>query len=95
MQRRAMGFVETIGFASAIVAADVALKSADVALVRMESVIGVGKSIGVTVYFTGDVAAVQAAVARAKTEVAALNTLVSAHVIAGVDAETQAKLIRI
>ncbi|MCG8708013.1 BMC domain-containing protein [Brenneria sp. 4F2] len=95
MQRRAMGFVETVGFASAIMAADVALKAANVALIRMESVIGVGKSIGVTVYFTGDVAAVQAAVERAKSAVSALDTLVSVHVIASVDTETQAKLIRI
>ncbi len=88
-----MGFIETVGYASAIVAADYALKAANVRLVRMESVIGVGKSIGVTAYFCGDVAAVQAAIDAAKRAVAPLGTVVAAHVIANVDAEVREKLI--
>lgn len=94
MQRKAMGFIETVGFASAIIAADIALKAASVSLVKMTSVIGVGKSIGVTVYLAGNVAAVQSAITSASTEVSALGTLVSAHVIAGIDAQTEAMLIR-
>lgn len=93
MSRKAVGFIETVGFASAIIAADTALKAASVSLVKMTSVIGVGKSIGVTVYLAGSVAAVQSAVNSASAEVSVLGTLVAAHVIAGIDAQTEAKLV--
>ncbi len=93
MTRQAMGFIETVGYASALIAADYALKAAKVSLLRMETVIGVGKSIGVTVFFAGDVAAVQAAIDAAKAAVAPLATVVAAHVIANIDAKARDVLI--
>jgi len=64
----ALGFIETVGLASSIVAADAALKSANVKLIGREISKGQG---WVTVKITGDVAAVQAAVSAAKTALAA------------------------
>lgn len=94
MQRKAIGLIETVGFASALIAADTSLKSASVSLVKMTSVIGIGKSIGITVYLTGNVAAVESAINNANSKISALGTLVSAHVIAGIDAQTEAKLVQ-
>jgi len=63
----ALGFIETVGLASAVVAADAALKSANVELIGREISKGQG---WVTVKITGDVAAVQAAIGAAKTALA-------------------------
>lgn len=95
MSGRAMGFIETTGLASALIAADTALKAANVTLVRMESVIGSGKGgIGVTAFFTGDVAAVKAAVDAADAAVAPLGTVIGAHVVANMDSGAREKLVR-
>jgi len=64
----ALGFIETVGLASSIVAADAALKSANVELIGREISKGQG---WVTIKIAGDVAAVQAAVSAAKTALAA------------------------
>jgi len=64
----ALGFIETVGLASSIVAADAALKAANVELIGREISKGQG---WVTIKITGDVAAVQAAVRAAKTALAA------------------------
>ena len=63
----ALGFIETVGLASSIAAADAALKAANVKLIGREISKGQG---WVTIKITGDVAAVQAAVDAAKTAVA-------------------------
>ena len=75
----ALGFIETVGLASAIVAADAAQKSANVELIGREISKGQG---WVTVKITGDVAAVQAAIDAAKT---ALATTTGATAIAYTD----------
>lgn len=90
MSDRAMGFIETIGYAAAVVASDYALKAANVKLLRLETVIGVGKMLGVTAYFSGDVAAVQSAVEAGRSQAMTVGTVVSAHVIPNMD--TQARL---
>ena len=63
----ALGFIETVGLASSITAADAALKAANVELIGRELSKGQG---WVTIKITGDVAAVQAAIHAAKTAVA-------------------------
>lgn len=59
MPRQALGLIETVGLAAAIEAADVALKSANVALLGYELSKGGGM---VTIKIEGDVGAVKAAV---------------------------------
>jgi ethanolamine utilization protein EutM len=85
MSDNAMGFIETIGYATAIVASDYALKAANVKLLRLETVIGVGKMLGVTAFFSGDVAAVQSAIEAGKRQAMIIGTVVSAHVIPNMD----------
>ncbi len=82
---KALGLIETRGLLSAVDAADAMLKAADVRLLE-ENYVGGGL---VTVTVTGEVAAVQAAVAAAVSSVARIAgaTLVSAHVIARPDVE--------
>lgn len=63
---RALGVIETFSGASAIVAADAAAKTADVTLVELRIARGMcGKSY---LLMTGEVAAVNAAIERAKAE---------------------------
>ena len=62
MSTKALGLIETIGFAAAIEAADAAVKSANVKLVGYENSKGGGL---ITVKFEGDVGAVRAAVSAA------------------------------
>lgn len=96
MNSGAMGFIETAGYAAAIVAADYALKAADVRLVRIERVIGVEKLLGVTVYLSGEVAAVKAAVEAGERGGAKVGKVVSAHVIPNLDPKvTESMLGRI
>lgn len=85
MNGHAMGLIETAGYATAIVAADFALKAANVKLIRIETVIGVAKSLGVTIYLSGEVAAVTAAVEAGEHEGARIGTVVSARVIPNLD----------
>ena len=77
MKQQALGLIETYGLVAAIEAADVALKTATVELINYEKVTG-----GLlTVAFTGEVAAVQAAVAAGSAAAAKVGELVSRHVI--------------
>jgi len=77
MKQQALGLIETYGLVAAIEAADVALKTAAVELINYEKVTG-----GLlTVAFTGEVAAVQAAVAAGSAAAAKIGELVSRHVI--------------
>jgi len=61
--RTALGFIEVVGLAAAVAAADAALKAANVSLVGREISKGYGY---VTVKIAGDVGAVKAALAAAK-----------------------------
>lgn len=81
MKQQALGLIETIGFTTAVSAADAALKTADVTIEAVEKVIGVGGMLGVTIHFSGDVAAVSSAVEAGKLEGERIGKVVSAHVI--------------
>lgn len=78
MLKKALGLIETEGLASAIEAADAAVKSADVALVGYELTKGGGL---VTVKVTGEVSAVQAAVSSASVAAARIGSVYSTRVI--------------
>lgn len=60
--RAALGMIEAIGLTTAMSALDAACKAADVELVGFDKVIGVNKTISVTIHIGGEVAAVRAAV---------------------------------
>jgi len=74
----ALGFIETRGFVASVVAADSALKSANVSLVGRKLP---GSGL-VAVIVTGDVAAVKAAVDAAAASASVVGEVVSAQVIA-------------
>ncbi|RUS47072.1 BMC domain-containing protein [Cohnella sp. AR92] len=93
MAQQALGLIETIGYATAVSAADAALKAANVRLEAVERVIGVGGMLGVTVHFAGDVAAVQSAVEAGKLEASRVGTLVSAHVLPRAHQEVALKVL--
>lgn len=78
MAESAIGLIETRGLVGVIEAADAAAKAADVQLLGIEQV---GGGL-VSVRFTGDVAAVKAAVQVASRAAEQVTELVSAHVIA-------------
>lgn len=59
----ALGFIESVGLASAIAAADAALKAANVELIGRENSRGYGL---ITIKIAGEVGAVQAAISAAK-----------------------------
>ncbi len=73
----ALGMIETRGLVGALEAADAALKSADVTLVSKERSGGAM----VTVFVSGDVAAVQVAVQAGAAAAKAVGRLASSHVI--------------
>lgn len=80
----ALGLIENRSFLSSIVAADTALKAADVTLMNVEII----KGGYVTVQLIGDVAAVKAAVEAGSGAVDSFGTLVSSHVIPRMHTET-------
>ncbi|MFD1415064.1 BMC domain-containing protein [Oceanobacillus jeddahense] len=80
----ALGLIETRGLLSSIVAADAAVKAADVKLLDAEII----KGGLVTVQLLGDVAAVQAAVEAGENAVTSFRTLISVHVIPRMHHET-------
>jgi len=77
MKQQALGLIETRGLVAAIEAADAALKTAAVELVTHEKVTG-GL---ITIAVTGEVAAVQAAIAAGSAAAAKVGELISRHVI--------------
>ena len=85
----AIGFLETRGRLGAIVATDIALKTADVKL------ISVRKASGglVTLIIQGDVAAVQAALTAAQIETQLICKRVRTHIIPRPANETRIKMI--
>ena len=78
MAQQAIGMIETKGLISAIEACDAALKAADVKFVRQDKV----GSAYVAVQFTGDVAAVKAAVDAGAEAARRVGEVLSVHVIA-------------
>ncbi|CAH1223829.1 hypothetical protein PAECIP111892_05374 [Paenibacillus auburnensis] len=90
---QALGLIETLGFTTAVSAADAALKAADVQLVAVEKVIGVGGSLGVTLHFSGDVAAVTSSIEAGKAEAQRVGTVISAHVIAKAHSDVTGKIL--
>lgn len=90
---QALGLIETLGYTTAVSAADAALKAADVQLIAVEKVIGVGGSLGVTIHLSGDVAAVGAAVDAGKAEALRIGTVISAHVIAKAHEDMNSKIL--
>lgn len=77
--RTAMGYIETVGLAAAIAAADAALKAANVSLIGREISKGAGM---VTVKLSGNVGAVKAAVAAGKAEGDRVSQVLAIQVIA-------------
>ena len=94
MNQTALGLIETAGYAAAVVAADFALKAANVRLVRMETVVGVAKALGVTVYLTGEVAAVEAAVEAGCEAIARFDRVVSRRVIPNLDGKVRMDMLQ-
>ncbi|HFI0470207.1 TPA: BMC domain-containing protein [Streptococcus suis] len=89
MAKRALGLIEVKGYLGAVVAADLAVKAANVSIINIEKI----KSGLNTVHITGDVGAVKAAVAAAVAELEHKSFYRGSHVIASMDEQTE-KLIR-
>ena len=85
MQGNAMGFIETFGYGTAVMAADAALKAAAVEILRIENTIGRGGSLGVTVFLRGEVAAVRAALDAGKQAAEEVGRVVAGNVIPNLD----------
>lgn len=85
MQGNAMGFIETFGYGTAVMAADAALKAAAVEILRIENTIGGGGSLGVTVFLRGEVAAVRAALDAGKQAAEEVGRVVAGNVIPNLD----------
>lgn len=85
MAKRALGLIEVRGYLGAVVAADVAVKAANVSLLNIEKI----KSGLNTVQITGDVGAVKAAVAAAVAELQDKPFYRGSHVIASMDEQTE------
>ena len=74
---KSIGLIETLGMVGAIEAADTALKAANVTFLGYE----LNKAGFVTIKFTGDVAAVKAAVGAGAATARKVGNLVATHVI--------------
>ena len=74
---KALGLIETRGMVGAIVAADIALKTAQVELISKEHT----KGGLVCIEFEGDVAAVKASVEAAVMAIKDMGVLIASHVI--------------
>ena len=85
MQGNAMGFIETFGYGTAVMAVDAALKAAAVEILRIENTIGSGGSLGVTVFLRGEVAAVRAALDAGKQAAEEVGRVVAGNVIPNLD----------
>lgn len=85
MTQKALGLIEVKGFLGAVVAADIALKAANVHLLRAETVKAGLKNVQIV----GDVGAVRAAVDAVQTELGQKNYFRTSHVIARLDQQTE------
>ncbi|MBT4756976.1 MAG: BMC domain-containing protein [Opitutae bacterium] len=77
MAKQAIGMIECKGFVCLMEASDAALKSADVTLTGWEKI---GSGL-VTAFFTGDVAAVKAAVEAGADAASSMGEVVAVQVI--------------
>ena len=77
MAKQAIGMIECKGFVCLMEASDAALKSADVTLTGWEKI---GSGL-VTAFFTGDVAAVKAAVEAGADAAGAMGEVIAVQVI--------------
>ena len=77
MAKQAIGMIECKGFVCLMEASDAALKSADVTLTGWEKI---GRGL-VTAFFTGDVAAVKAAVEAGADAASSMGEVVAVQVI--------------
>lgn len=93
MKTYALGMLETVGYTTAVSAADAALKAAEVELLAIERVIGAGQAISVTVHLSGDVAAVTSAVEAGEKEGNRVGRVLAAHVIPHAHQEVDEKLL--
>lgn len=89
----ALGLIETVGYTTAVSAADAAVKAADVEIVGIEKVIGVSGYLGVTIHFSGDVAAVKSAVDAGVNAAELIGRVISHHVIPRAHNEVAGKLL--
>ncbi|SDI73644.1 BMC domain-containing protein [Natribacillus halophilus] len=89
----ALGLIESVGFSTAISAADAAVKAADVEILGIEKVIGVDGYVSVTVHLSGDVAAVTSAVEAGTHAGESVGNIVSSHVIPRTHANVKETLI--
>ncbi|MBX9973763.1 BMC domain-containing protein [Cytobacillus firmus] len=90
---QALGLIETVGYSTAVSAADAAVKAADVEIVGIEKVIGVEGYLGVTIHLNGDVAAVKSAVDAGVNAAERIGKVISAHVIPRAHSEVAGKLL--
>jgi microcompartment protein CcmL/EutN len=90
MNSMALGLIEVKGYLGAVLAADAALKAANVRLVKIEKI----KGALTTVMLTGDVGAVSAAVDAGASAVTNVATLVSSHVIPRMHEETEMLVLK-
>lgn len=80
----ALGLIETRGFTGAIIAADTALKAANIRLIKAEVI----KGGLVTVQLTGDVGAIKVAVEAGSDAVKPRGVFIASHVIPRMHQET-------
>lgn len=91
--QQALGLIETVGYATAVSAADAAVKAANVEITAIEKIIGVKGGLGVTVHFSGDVSSVRAAIDAGNRAGSNVGQVVSAHVIPRAHQEVSEKLL--
>lgn len=91
--QQALGLIETVGYATAVSAADAAVKAANVEITAIEKIIGVKGGLGVTIHFSGDVASVRAAVDAGSHAGSIVGEVISAHVIPRAHHELTEKLL--
>ena len=87
---KALGLIEVRGKLGAILAADAAVKAANVTLLGSEVILG-GLT---TIHIIGDVAAVKAAVEAGEVAVVNKNCLISSHVIPRLDNQVEQMLMK-
>lgn len=90
MANKALGLIEVRGMLGAVLAADAALKAANVELLGNYSIRG-GLT---TVELLGDVAAIYAAVEAGVDSVKDMNVLISSHVIPRLDEQVERMLMK-
>ncbi len=87
---KALGLIEVRGKLGAILAADAAVKAANIILIGSEVISG-GLT---TIHIIGDVAAVKSAVEAGEVAVAGKNCLISSHVIPRLDDQVEQMLMK-